>query len=130
MLDKSTRNGVTENLRADVDYRLARFNTIQGFRNGSLLQDEICDAQPMLRRNAFYCGRQSGEDCPICGKDELVNVDYVFGPRLPAHGRCLSSPGELVRLKARVGIYVLYTIEVCVACAWNHLVRIIPVSGA
>lgn len=120
----ATRGLVPDPRPAEVDYRLARQNTLRAYRNGSLARHLVCDAQAMLQRNAHHCGERTGEVCPICEEHELVHVVYVFGPRLPAHGRCLSVPGELARYDARSGHYSAYTVEVCADCAWNHLVRV------
>ena len=109
---------------ADVDYRLARQPTLDLWRRGDLTQQALCDAQPMLRRNALECGVRTGEVCPVCTGDHLANVTYVFGPRLPAHGRCISTGGELARLDARKARLAAYVVEVCASCGWNHLVRI------
>jgi hypothetical protein len=43
---------------------------------------------------------------------------------LPAHGRCISAPGELAKLDARRADMTGYVVEVCAACGWNHLVRL------
>ena len=120
----ATRGLVPDPRPADVDYRLVRQGRLTAFRNGVLARDLVCDAQPMLRRNAHHCGKRTGETCPVCEEYELAHVAYVFGPRLPAHGRCLSAPGELARYDARPGTFAVYTVEVCAACAWNHLVRV------
>ena len=109
---------------ADVDYRLARQTTLDSWRRGDLTRHALCDAQPMLRRNALECGVRTGEVCPVCEADHLAHVTYVFGPRLPAHGRCISTEGELARLDARKARLVAYVVEVCASCGWNHLVRI------
>jgi len=109
---------------ADVDYRLARQTTLSGWRRGSLGREVLCDAQPMLRRNAVECGTPTSETCPVCEDHEVAHVTYVFGPRLPAFGRCISTPGELERLDARKACLTGYVVEVCAACGWNHLVRV------
>ena len=61
--------------------------------------------------------------CPICEDDHVVLVSYVFGPRLPAHGRCITSKAELRALAKRSGEFACYVVEVCPACSWNHLAR-------
>ena len=109
---------------ADVDYRLARQTTLDSWRRGDLTQHVLCDAQPMLRRNAVECGARTEEVCPVCEVDHLAHVTYVFGPRLPAHGRCVSTEGELARLDTRKARLAAYVVEVCASCGWNHLVRI------
>jgi hypothetical protein len=68
-------------------------------------------------------GQATDEVCPICEEDDLVLVSFVFGPRLPAHGRCVGSREELAKLASRSGERVCYVVEVCPGCSWNHLVR-------
>ena len=53
----------------------------------------------------------------------MVLVSYVFGPRLPSHGRCITSREELARLAKRSGSFSCYVVEVCPGCSWNHLAR-------
>ena len=53
----------------------------------------------------------------------LVVVTYVFGPRLPSAGRCVTSSAELRALAARRGSFAAYEVEVCTGCRWNHLSR-------
>ena len=50
-------------------------------------------------------------------------VSYVFGPRLPSHGRCITSAKELKSLARRAGEFSCYVVEVCPSCTWNHLAR-------
>lgn len=107
-----------------VDYRLARASTVSSYRQGELARSEVCDAHPELIRAAREVGTTTTGRCPICdARDELVHVTYVFGPRLPPHGRCISLRGELARLARRPGRHVAYVVEVCRSCDWNHLVR-------
>lgn len=107
-----------------VDYRLARVSTINEFQRGELAPSDVCDAHPELIRAARQVGTPIPGECPICEVDgQLVTVTYVFGPRLPSHGRCISLRGELARLARRPGHHVAYFVEVCRACKWNHLVR-------
>ena len=106
-----------------VDYRLARASVLADYRGGVLDRSEVCDAHPELVRAAREVGTPTAGDCPICERPKLVHVTYVFGPRLPKHGRCITLRGELSRLAKRPGTHVAYVVEVCQACSWNHLVR-------
>ena len=108
---------------ADVEYRLARQTVIDYWKNGEIEQEILCDAQSMLKRNAIHCGAAIEERCPIC---ELGEIYY---PRLPAHGRCISTKGELQRLDNRKTHLSAYVIEVCPDCGWNHLVRTASLGG-
>jgi hypothetical protein len=112
-----------------VEYRLARNAVVKEFHRGRLSRLDVCDAHPELLRAARNVGVALSEECPICEEAAVVHVTYVFGPRLPAHGRCTSSPEELARLCRRADEVVCYVVEVCPACAWNHLVRMYPAGG-
>jgi hypothetical protein len=113
----------TGNSQGHVDYRLARASVLADFRDGVLARSEVCDAHPELVRAAREVGSPIPGECPVCDASRLVHVTYVFGPRLPRHGRCISLRGELTRLAKRPGVHVAYVVEVCQKCSWNHLVR-------
>ncbi len=112
----------------EIDYRLARQALIAQYRGGRLARNEVCDAHPELRRNATALGMASDRPCPICDSEDLVLVTYVFGTRLPASGRCLSSRGELAKIARRRGSFTGYVVEVCTGCWWNHLMRSFPLG--
>lgn len=118
--------GVTRG--GDVDYRLARAALLAEYRKGRLARHQVCDAHPELLRNAEACGEPSRADCPVCQKVKLTLVTYVFGPRLPPHGRCISFRGELAKLHKRAEPLTAYVVEVCGECRWNHLVRAFPLG--
>lgn len=118
--------GLTEAVQgasAGIDYRLAREATLTAWRNGDLSTEQVCDAQRELRRNAEFCGNDLATPCPVCEQANLVEVTYVFGPRLPKHGRCVTSDKEMARLAARKSTSQGYVVEVCTSCGWNHLIR-------
>ncbi len=108
---------------AGIDYRLAREATLKAWRDGDVATGQICDAQRELRRNAEFCGNPVRSPCPVCEKQALVEVTYVFGARLPKHGRCVTSDKEMARLVARKTSLQGYVVEVCNDCGWNHLTR-------
>jgi hypothetical protein len=107
----------------EIDYRLERQRVLAEFKAGGQSRLALCDAQPELHRNAEFCGTPTTEPCPVCAEADLVHVTYVFGPRLPSGGRCVTSRAELDRLARRKAPYTAYTVEVCTDCGWNHLVR-------
>ena len=112
-----------------IDYRLIRKHTLDEFKRGRLSRIDVCDAQPELMRAARNCGRTSQQVCPICDEEQLVLVSFVFGPRLPAHGRCITTAKELDRLGRQVTELACYVVEVCPGCAWNHLLRTFSLGG-
>lgn len=109
-----------------VDYRLARHALVSEFKKGRLAEHEVCDAHPELVRAARELGEPTSMTCPICEETHVVLVSYVFGPRLPAYGRCVSQKGELAKLAKRKGDLTCYVVEVCPNCRWNHLARVFP----
>jgi hypothetical protein len=112
-----------------IDHRLVRRALIAEYRKGRLARHQVCDAHPMLVRAAQSIGVATRHDCPICAEARLVHVTYVFGPRLPASGRCVSGPAEMAALDRRADLLTAYIVEVCPSCAWHHLVRTVPVGG-
>lgn len=107
----------------EVDYRLARQAVLNDVRSGLVAENDVCDAHPELRRAALEYSTPTTDDCPICEDDAVALVSYVFGPRLPAHGRCVNSLAEIERIRKRKGTFTCYVVEVCPTCAWNHLRR-------
>jgi hypothetical protein len=113
-----------------VDYRLARNAVVSEFRKGRLSRSDVCDAHPELLRAAKNVGTPSTEDCPICEDNKLVHVSYVFGSRMPAHGRCITTMAEMAKLDRGNRELACYVVEVCPECSWNHLSRTFPLGRA
>lgn len=107
----------------EIDYRLARHAVLSEFRKGRIARHEICDAHPELARAAREVGEPTSLTCPVCEDAKVVLVSYVFGPRLPAFGRCITSRKELQAIAGRSGSFSCYVVEVCPECRWNHLAR-------
>lgn len=112
-----------------IEYLLARNAVVSEYRRGHRARHEVCDAHPELLRAARNIGVAREEACPICVETPLVHVTYAFGRRLPAGGRCVTSAVELARLLDTSREVTCFVVEVCPQCAWNHLVRMFPVSG-
>lgn len=116
-----------------VDHRLTRRALINEYRHGRLRRDQVCDAHPELLRAARNFGDVTQVKCPICVEDNVVLVTYVFGPRLPSHGRCITKPTELdefrrVARRAVSGDYTAYVVEACRSCGWHHLLRTLSLN--
>jgi hypothetical protein len=112
-----------------VDHRLARRALISEYRKGRLARHQVCDAHPELLRAARAIGEATTTECPICEDEQLVHVTYVFGPKLPPFGRCVSKREELQRLNRRREPLTAYIVEVCSGCSWHHLIRTVPIGG-
>lgn len=114
----------------EIDYRLARQSVLSEYRKGRLARHEVCDAHPELARAAREVGEETRITCPVCEDAKVVLVSYVFGPRLPAFGRCVTSRAELRKIAKRSGSFSCYVVEVCPSCSWNHLARTFLLSPA
>ncbi len=115
--------------RGHVDHRLARQHIINEYRRGRLAREQVCDAHPELIRAAKNVGAESTVACPICEADNLRLVTYVFGARLPAHGRCVTTAKEMAKLDRRRDELSAYVVEACIECHWHHLRRVVPIGG-
>lgn len=110
----------------EINYRLARMALLADYEAGRVARHDICDAHPELIRAAQQVGEPTDDLCPVCEESDLVLIRYVFGPRLPSHGRCVTSAAELGRLAQRKGNFTVYSVEACPSCAFNHLRRSYP----
>lgn len=122
--------GEATDASGEVDYRLARHAVLAEYRKGRLARHEVCDAHPELIRAARHVGEESNQQCPVCDAAKVVHVTYVFGTRMPASGRCVTTSRELTRLARGSGARVAYVVEVCPGCSWNHLARTYPLAPA
>jgi hypothetical protein len=103
-----------------VDYTLAKRALLREFRSGLLSRLDICDAHPELMRAARYLGSKATKPCPVCQKDELRLLAYVYGDGMDRdNGRAYDLQEGLTIAAGRRG--TCYVVEVCTDCSWNHL---------
>ena len=107
----------------EISFLLERNRVLRQYERGELTRHDICDAHPELIRAANHYSEHTNAPCPVCDKEAIRIVSYVFGPRLPSHGRCVNSSGDLDRIRRRKGTFTCYKVEVCAQCSWNHLLR-------
>ena len=107
--------------RSVVDYSLQRRAVLAGVYSGRTGLFEVCDASPYLSRAAKYHGEPTDVSCPVCRKERLTLVNYVYGEHLgPTSGQAKTEV-ELARMDAAQEEFTVYTVEVCRSCGWNHL---------
>ena len=109
--------------RQVVDYALQRRSLLAEVYSGRRGVSEVCDASPYLLRAAKFHGRGSDVVCPICRKEQLTLVSWVFGDKLGPVSGSARTPEELVRLAAGQEEFSVHVVEVCRTCSWNHLVQ-------
>jgi hypothetical protein len=109
--------------RQVVDYALRRRSLLAEVYSGRTGVTEVCDANPYLLRAAKYHGKPSSVMCPICRKEQLTLVSWVFGDHLGPVSGSARSAEELVLLATRFDEFAVHVVEVCRTCSWNHLVK-------
>jgi hypothetical protein len=109
--------------RQVVDYALQRRALLAAVYAGRVGTAEVCDASPYLVRAARFHGRPTEQQCPVCRKEKLAHVWWVFGEELRQASGSARKPEELEELAARHGEFSAYLVEVCRTCGWNHLVQ-------
>jgi hypothetical protein len=104
-----------------VDYALQRRAVLADLHSGHSTTLDVCDAHPYLLRAARYHGEPTELSCPVCRKERLTNVHYVYGDELRASSGQAKSVAELHRLGMDHREFKVYVVEVCRSCGWNHL---------
>jgi hypothetical protein len=114
--------GLVWSQRAVIDYSLARRATLtELFTRGTSSLDDACDAHPYLLRAARHYGEPTRQPCPICGRQPLTHVTYVYGDELGQYSGRIKPTAELESMAREHGEFTVYVVEVCQGCAWNHL---------
>ncbi|GGC63836.1 hypothetical protein GCM10011410_15340 [Hoyosella rhizosphaerae] len=109
--------------RQIVDYALRRRSVLADVYAGRIGVGEVCDASPYLLRAAKFHGQSSEVVCPICRKEHLTLVSWVFGDRLGTISGSARSEDEITRLALAKEEFTVHIVEVCRTCGWNHLVQ-------
>jgi hypothetical protein len=108
--------------RSVVDYALARRAVLADLAAGRAARADVCDAHPYLLRAARYHGQTTTRSCPVCRREQLTEVSYVYGDQLGGLAGSARTPDQLRNLAGEVAEFVVYVVEVCRRCEWNHLV--------
>jgi hypothetical protein len=104
-----------------IDYTLAKRALLRDARMGLQSVNDLCDAHPELMRAAKHVGEPTRTDCPVCAKDKLVLLAYVYGDRLKADNGRVWSIDTGLKIAATHAGACCYVVEVCRVCQWNHL---------
>ena len=107
--------------RSVVDYGLARRATLAALLSGARTPTDVCDAHPYLLRAAKFHGEATVAPCPVCRREPLTHVTYVYGDELGQYSGRVRATRELEPMAREHGEFRVYVVEVCQSCAWNHL---------
>lgn len=106
-----------------VDHALARRALLQDLRAGRVGTAEACDASPYLQRAAREWGARTATACPVCSREPVWEISWVYGDALgDGSGTARSARGVALLAAARPD-FAVYEVEVCLGCGWNHLLR-------
>ncbi|MBV1852203.1 DUF5318 family protein [Catellatospora tritici] len=106
-----------------VDYALQRRALLREVYAGRVGTSEVCDASPYLKSAARFHGEATEKRCPICRREYVINVHYIYGDQLKHAAGQARSRAELAALADTLGEFQVYVVEVCRGCNWNHLVE-------
>ena len=109
--------------RQSVDYSLQRRALLREVYSNRVGTYEVCDASPYLKSAARFHGDQTEERCPICRRENLTHVNYIYGDELKTSAGQARSQAELPSLAMTLREFTVYVVEVCRGCGWNHLVE-------
>ncbi|MPR00359.1 hypothetical protein GB931_21035 [Modestobacter sp. I12A-02628] len=104
-----------------MDHSLQRRAVLAAVHSGRTARDEVCDAGPYLTRAAEFHGEPLDVPCPVCGRQRLTRVNYVYGEALGLTAGQAKTSAELVRMDAAQEEFSVYAVQVCRSCGWNHL---------
>jgi hypothetical protein len=107
--------------RSVVDYSLQRRAVLADVYSGRTGLFEVCDASPYLSRAAKYHGEATDRSCPVCRRERLTRVNYVYGEHLGPTAGQAKTEAELARMDGMQDEFSVYAVEVCRGCGWNHL---------
>ena len=103
-----------------VSHEWERAATLREVRAGRVDTDAVCDADFLLRAAATHHGVDSLRPCPLCGST-LRNTRWVYGEVLGRRAGSARSEKEIAEFVAEGLEFTVHTVEVCIACRWNHL---------
>jgi Family of unknown function (DUF5318) len=114
--------GPVRSQRQVVDYALQRRALLADVHSGRVGVAEVCDASPYLLRAARFHGEPTEQSCPVCRKERLTLVSWIFGEELKHAAGSARKPEEIEQLANQYADFSVYVVEVCRTCSWNHLV--------
>jgi Family of unknown function (DUF5318) len=109
--------------RQVVDYSLQKRALLREVFSGRVGTYEVCDASPYLKNAARFHGESTDRRCPICRRENLTLVHYIYGDELKQSAGQARTRAELPVLAMTFREFQVYVVEVCRACDWNHLVE-------
>jgi len=109
--------------RQVVDYSLQRRALLREVYSGRVGTYEVCDASPYLKNAARFHGDPTDVRCPICRRENLTLVHYIYGDELKQSAGQARNHSQLSSLAMTLREFQVFVVEVCRGCDWNHLIE-------
>ncbi|MEU4566132.1 DUF5318 domain-containing protein [Micromonospora sp. NPDC023956] len=109
--------------RQVVDYSLQKRAVLREVLSGRVGTYDVCDASPYLKNAARFHGDPTDQRCPICRRENLTLVHYIYGDELKQSAGQARTSAELPVLAMTLREFQVFVVEVCLGCDWNHLVE-------
>lgn len=109
--------------RQVVDYSLQKRAVLREVFSGRIGRYEVCDASPYLKSAARFHGEPTDVRCPVCRRENLIHVHYIYGDELKQSAGQARTRAELSVLAMTLREFQVFVVEVCPGCDWNHLVE-------
>ena len=110
-----------------VDHALARRALLASLYGGGLFTTtssyDVCDASHFLKSAAQAYGVRTDRTCPVCRKERLDEVAWVYGDDIGDYSGSARNAAQLEALDRAYPDFAVHEVEVCRRCGWNHLVR-------
>jgi Family of unknown function (DUF5318) len=84
-----------------VDYTLAKRALLRQVRRGILPVFDVCDAHPELMRAAKHVGQEIPRQCPVCERQQLRLLAYVYADDLKRDNGRVWELNQAISLAAR-----------------------------
>ncbi|AIT62068.1 DUF5318 family protein [Corynebacterium doosanense] len=114
-----------------ISHRWARAQTMRQLEAGHISAEGLCDADFLLVTAATYHGREVDRSCPVCARENLREVRWIYGDTLGSRSGTARSEEEIAAIveelagqrvpRGKDGEVAVHLVEVCPACRWNHL---------
>ncbi len=126
-LSHSTRDSgtVPDTLRVlkDVNHGLQRLHLLRRWKAGLVTTEELSDADFLLITAAQFHGYSTAKECPLCHREGLREVLWVYGGSLGKRSGTARTWEEIVSLCQEGESLTVHTVEVCPQCGWNYLLE-------
>jgi hypothetical protein len=109
--------------RQVVDYSLQKRALLREVYSGRVGTYDVCDASPYLKNAARFHGEPTDDRCPVCRRENLTYVHYIYGDELKQSAGQARTKTELPVLAMTFREFQVFVVEVCRGCGWNHLVE-------